>query len=326
MTSTGNQPATTAPPAPAPVQKQFALVPKIINGGIAGIIGVSCVFPLDLVKTRLQNQQVGPNGERMYKSMFDCFKKTYKAEGYFGMYRGSAVNILLITPEKAIKLAANDFFRHHLTTKTGELPVTRQMAAGGLAGLCQIIITTPMELLKIQMQDAGRVAAQAKLAGKTVPKTSATKIALDLLKEKGVMGLYKGIGATMLRDVSFSVVYFPLFATLNNLGPRKADGSGEAVFWCSFLSGCAAGSMAALVVNPFDVIKTRLQALKKAEGEVAFNGISDAIIKTFRNEGITAFFKGGLCRMIVIAPLFGIAQMVYFLGVAEALLGVNRAH
>lgn len=37
------------------------------------------------------------------------------------------------------------------------------MAAGGAAGFCQIIITTPMELLKIQMQDAGRVAAQAKL-------------------------------------------------------------------------------------------------------------------------------------------------------------------
>lgn len=68
------------------------LLPKIINGGIAGkkrqlhvfkcsrlisayldfilgIIGVSCVFPLDLVKTRLQNQQVGPNGEKMYKNM-----------------------------------------------------------------------------------------------------------------------------------------------------------------------------------------------------------------------------------------------------------------
>ncbi|KOB69199.1 Uncharacterized protein OBRU01_17071 [Operophtera brumata] len=36
------------------------------------------------------------------------------------------------------------------------------MMAGGMAGACQIIITTPMELLKIQMQDAGRVAAQAK--------------------------------------------------------------------------------------------------------------------------------------------------------------------
>lgn len=36
------------------------------------------------------------------------------------------------------------------------------MVAGGLAGLFQIIVTTPMELLKIQLQDAGRVAMQAK--------------------------------------------------------------------------------------------------------------------------------------------------------------------
>ena len=97
----------------------------------------------------------------MYSSMFDCFRKTYRAEGYFGMYRGSAVNILLITPEKAIKLAANDFFRYKLTLKDGKLPVHREMVAGGCAGLCQIVVTTPMELLKIQMQDAGRVASTA---------------------------------------------------------------------------------------------------------------------------------------------------------------------
>ncbi|GJQ70265.1 hypothetical protein Trydic_g22706 [Trypoxylus dichotomus] len=303
--------------------QQFALLPKIINGGIAGIIGVSCVFPLDLVKTRLQNQQIGPHGERMYTSMFDCFKKTYRAEGYFGMYRGSAVNILLITPEKAIKLAANDFFRFHLRTKQGALPMFRQMLAGGLAGFCQIIITTPMELLKIQMQDAGRVASQAKEAGRIVPKISATSLTIDLLKKHGIIGLYKGTAATMLRDVSFSVVYFPLFATLNDLGPRRNDGTGEAVFWCSFLSGCAAGSTAALVVNPFDVVKTRLQALTKGKGERSYTGILDAFINIMRYEGPRAFFKGGACRMIVIAPLFGIAQTVYFLGVAEFLLGIK---
>ncbi|XP_043582852.1 mitochondrial glutamate carrier 1-like isoform X1 [Bombus pyrosoma] len=304
------------------VPDQFKLLPKIINGGIAGIIGVSVVFPLDLVKTRLQNQVIGPSGERMYKSMFDCFKKTYNAEGYFGMYKGSGVNILLITPEKAIKLTANDTFRYYLSTGPGQkLPLEREMLAGGLAGACQIIVTTPMELLKIQMQDAGRVAAAAKEAGKVVPKVSALSLTKDLLRKRGILGLYQGTGATALRDVTFSIIYFPLFARLNDIGPKREDGS--SVFWCSFLSGCTAGSIAALSVNPFDVVKTRLQVIKKAPGEPTYDGVLDCITKTLKNEGPTAFFKGGACRMIVIAPLFGIAQTIYYLGVAECLLGLK---
>lgn len=303
---------------------EFPLVPKIINGGIAGIIGVTCVFPIDLVKTRLQNQQVGPQGQKMYSSMIDCFRKTYIREGFTGMYRGSAVNILLITPEKAIKLAANDFFRHHLSSGSGKLSLQREMIAGGSAGFCQIIVTTPMELLKIQLQDAGRVASK-NAGGGTVAAQSATSIALNLLRTRGIAGLYKGTAATMLRDVNFSIVYFPLFARLNALGPRKKDGSGEAVFWTSFLSGCVAGSTAAFTVNPFDVVKTRLQLLKKASGEMTYSGITDAFMKILKTEGIFAFFKGAGCRMIVIAPLFGIAQTVYYLGVAEWLLGKRRS-
>jgi solute carrier family 25 glutamate transporter 18/22 len=49
----------------------------------------------------------------------DCFRKSFRKEGFIGMYRGSAVNILLITPEKAIKLASNDFFRHKLSDQDG---------------------------------------------------------------------------------------------------------------------------------------------------------------------------------------------------------------
>uniref|UniRef100_A0A915I1P8 Mitochondrial glutamate carrier 1 n=1 Tax=Romanomermis culicivorax TaxID=13658 RepID=A0A915I1P8_ROMCU len=188
------------------------LLPKILNGGIAGIVGVTCVFPIDLVKTRLQNQQVGPNGERFYTGMLDCFRKSHAAGGFRGMYSGSAVNILLITPEKAIKLAANDFFRHHLSNKGGQLTIPREMIAGGSAGFCQIIVTTPMELLKIQLQDAGRTATKD-----VNKKLTATSLAIDLIKTKGLAGLYKGTGATMARDVTFSVVYFPLFANLNKL-------------------------------------------------------------------------------------------------------------
>ena len=43
-----------------------SLPAKLINGGIAGIVGVTCVFPIDLAKTRLQNQRPG---QQVYKSM-----------------------------------------------------------------------------------------------------------------------------------------------------------------------------------------------------------------------------------------------------------------
>ncbi len=42
-----------------------------------------------------------------------------------------------------------------------------------------------------------------------------------------------------------------------------------------------------------------------------------------REEGASAFFKGSLLRVMVIAPLFGIAQMVYYLGLAEAMMGLK---
>ncbi|KAF4094822.1 mitochondrial glutamate carrier 1 [Onychostoma macrolepis] len=303
--------------------KQISLPAKLINGGVAGLIGVTCVFPIDLAKTRLQNQQ---NGSRLYTSMSDCLIKTIRSEGYFGMYRGAAVNLTLVTPEKAIKLAANDFFRFHLSKDGQKLTLLREMLAGCGAGTCQVIITTPMEMLKIQLQDAGRIEAQRKLMPQAVTpggpvevkSPTAMQLTRQLLKEKGIAGLYKGLGATLLRDVPFSIIYFPLFANLNNLGKRGADG--PAPFYVSFISGCAAGSTAAVAVNPVDVIKTRLQSLTRGSQEDTYSGVSDCIRKILRNEGPGAFLKGAYCRALVIAPLFGIAQVVYFLGVGEFLL------
>ncbi|KAI7812286.1 putative mitochondrial glutamate carrier 1-like, partial [Triplophysa rosa] len=300
-----------------------SLPAKLINGGVAGLIGVTCVFPIDLAKTRLQNQQ---NGFRLYTSMSDCLIKTIRSEGYFGMYRGAAVNLTLVTPEKAIKLAANDFFRYHLSKDGQKLTLLREMLAGCGAGTCQVIVTTPMEMLKIQLQDAGRIAAQRKLLPQAVTpggpvevkSRTAMQLTRELLKEKGIAGLYKGLGATLLRDVPFSVIYFPLFANLNDLGKREADG--PAPFYVSFVSGCVAGSTAAVAVNPVDVIKTRLQSLTRGSQEDTYSGVTDCIRKILRNEGPSAFLKGAYCRALVIAPLFGIAQVVYFLGVGEYIL------
>lgn len=300
----------------------FSFLPKIINGGVAGIVGVTCVFPIDLVKTRLQNQQAG---SRMYSSFVDCAKKSYSAEGFFGMYRGSGVNLLLITPEKAIKLVGNDFFRYYLKPEGAPLTPIREMLAGAGAGTCQIIITTPMELLKIQLQDAGRTASVTSVepgaAGSVSapPRLSATQLAMNLLREKGIFGLYRGMTATFFRDVTFSAMYFPLFANFNLMGPRR-QGSSEAVAYWSFLSGCTAATIAAFTVTPLDVVKTRLQTIKHGKGETQFSGVGDCFTKTLRNEGVVALFKGAGCRVMVMAPLFGIAQMVYYLGVGETVV------
>uniref|UniRef100_A0AAY4CL36 Mitochondrial glutamate carrier 2 n=1 Tax=Denticeps clupeoides TaxID=299321 RepID=A0AAY4CL36_9TELE len=328
-------------------QQQISLPAKLINGGIAGIVGVTCVFPVDLAKTRLQNQR---GGQQVYRNMIDCLIKTVRSEGYFGMYRGAAVNLTLVTPEKAIKLAANDFFRHHLSKNEPRLTVLKEMLAGCGAGMCQVIITTPMEMLKIQLQDAGRLAAQQRklmvlptmklAAAGTVlscaysmgPPTaarraSAVQIAQELLRTQGVQGLYKGLGATLMRSDGHCWLLghpllgglLPLFAHLNRLG-QPSEGENAPFYWC-FVSGCAAGCAAAVAVNPCDVVKTRLQSLSKSTNEESYSGVVDCVRKILDREGPKALLKGASCRALVIAPLFGIAQVMYFIGVGEFLLG-----
>uniref|UniRef100_A0A3B3CS75 Mitochondrial glutamate carrier 2 n=1 Tax=Oryzias melastigma TaxID=30732 RepID=A0A3B3CS75_ORYME len=286
-----------------------SLPAKLINGGVAGLVGVTCVFPIDLAKTRLQNQQ----GIQVYKGMFDCLAKTV-------IYNHILIRVTNAAPEKAIKLAANDVFRQKLS-KDGRLPLWGEVLAGCGAGTCQVVVTTPMEMLKIQLQDAGRLAQSA-----PAQRPSATGITVQLLKTRGLAGLYRGAGATLMRDVPFSMIYFPLFANLNALGRdsagNQADTQAQAPFWQSFVAGCSAGSVAAVAVTPLDVIKTRLQTLQKGAGEDTYRGVVDCMRRIMEREGPSAFLKGATCRALVIAPLFGIAQVVYFLGVGETVLGI----
>lgn len=308
--------------------QDLSIAAKLINGGVAGLVGVTCVFPIDLAKTRLQNQ----HGKDMYKGMIDCLMKTARAEGFLGMYRGAAVNLTLVTPEKAIKLAANDFFRQLLMEDGMQRNLKMEMLAGCGAGVCQVVVTCPMEMLKIQLQDAGRLAAPPQGSAPapsssrsyttgsapTHKRPSATLLAWELLCTQGLAGLYKGLGATLLRDIPFSIIYFPMFANLNNLGVREL--TGKASFAHSFMSGCVAGSMAAVAVTPLDVLKTRIQTLKKGVGEDVYSGTVDCARKLWIQEGPSAFMKGAGCRALVIAPLFGIAQGVYFIGIGEHVL------
>lgn len=122
---------------------------NLLYGGIAGIIATTTVFPLDTVKTRLQNQRgvgVGSGKGGQYTGVIDCFRKIIRGEGARGLYRGLMPNLVGVTPEKAIKLSANDLFRalygqwyfgSEEEAKKHELPIWIGALAGGSAGFCQ---------------------------------------------------------------------------------------------------------------------------------------------------------------------------------------------
>ncbi len=53
---------------------------QITSGGTAGFIEICLMHPLDVVKTRIQFQNVKTG--IAYTSIADCFRKTVATEGY----------------------------------------------------------------------------------------------------------------------------------------------------------------------------------------------------------------------------------------------------
>lgn len=109
-------------------------------GSLAGAFGAFMVYPIDLVKTRLQNQRGARPGERLYKNSIDCFQKVIRNEGVLGLYSGVGPQLVGVAPEKAIKLTVNDMVRGAFKNKkTGEIWWGYEVLAGGSAGACQVV-------------------------------------------------------------------------------------------------------------------------------------------------------------------------------------------
>nr|AAI66365.1 slc25a12 protein [Xenopus tropicalis] len=264
-------------------------------GSIAGAVGATAVYPIDLVKTRMQNQRSSFVGELMYKNSFDCFKKVLRYEGFFGLYRGLLPQLVGVAPEKAIKLTVNDFVRDKFTQKDGSIPLLAEIMAGGCAGGSQVIFTNPLEIVKIRLQVAGEIS--------TGPKVSA----LTVLQDLGILGLYKGAKACFLRDIPFSAIYFPVYAHCKTL---LADEQGHIGALQLLTAGAIAGVPAASLVTPADVIKTRLQVAARA-GQTTYTGVIDCFRKILQEEGGRALWKGAGARVFCSSPQFGVTLVTY---------------
>jgi len=267
---------------------------NFVLGALAGATGSFAVYPIDLVKTRMQNQRIG---DHLYKNSLDCFTKVISKEGFLGLYRGVGLQLVGVAPEKAIKLTVNDLVRSILLNKDGSISLTSEVIAGSLAGMSQVIFTNPIEIIKIrlQIQGEGGFARQS---------------AFNIIRSLGFFGLYKGVSACLLRDIPFSMIYFPTYAHIKKDIFKEGENGKRLSAFELLLSGAGSGAVAAFLVTPADVIKTRLQVMAK-QNQTTYNGLTDAAIKITREEGFKALFKGGPARVCRSSPQFGVTLYIY---------------
>ncbi|MCJ1242875.1 mitochondrial aspartate-glutamate transporter agc1 [Trapelia coarctata] len=270
-------------------------------GSIAGAFGAFVVYPIDLVKTRMQNQRSARVGQMLYKNSIDCARKVIQNEGFKGLYSGVLPQLIGVAPEKAIKLTVNDIIRGHFSEKnTGKIWWPYELLAGGSAGACQVVFTNPLEIVKIRLQVQGEVAKTT-----DIPRRSA----MWIVKNLGLVGLYKGASACLLRDVPFSAIYFPTYNHLKRdffgEGPNKKLGVVQLL-----TAGAIAGMPAAYLTTPCDVIKTRLQ-VEARKGETKYTSLRHCARTVYQEEGFRAFFKGGPARILRSSPQFGFTLAAY---------------
>ncbi|KAK7206323.1 mitochondrial carrier domain-containing protein [Myxozyma melibiosi] len=272
-------------------------------GSVAGAFGATIVYPIDLVKTRMQNQRSSSKvpGQVLYKNSLDCFRKVIQREGVKGLYSGLGPQLIGVAPEKAIKLTVNDLARGMFTDEEGNISLKGEILSGASAGACQVVFTNPLEIVKIRLQIQGEVSKSVEGA----PRRSA----IWIVRHLGLLGLYKGATACLSRDVPFSAIYFPTYNHIKKdyfgEGPEKSLGTGQLL-----LAGAAAGMPAAYFTTPFDVIKTRLQAEARA-GQTHYKNIAHCASTILREEGFKAFFKGGPARIFRSSPQFGCTLAMY---------------
>ena len=195
--------------------KYYQTIYNFSCGIFAGCIGAFVVYPIDVIKTRMQNQL---SNNKLYLNGFDCCKKLWKIDGIIGFYRGLFIQLIGVGPEKAIKI----FAYKSIVNDSNKL---KDHIIGGLvAGTCQVFITCPYEMIKINMQMNNKIEYRR---------------------------LYTGIYPCFLRDIPFSGIYFPTYFYLK-----------ENLNYNIFLSGTLAGIPAAFLCTPADVVKTRMQTLR----------------------------------------------------------------
>lgn len=163
---------------------------------------------------------------------------------------------------------------------------------GATAGATESFIVVPFELIKIKLQD------------KTSKFNGMGEVTKHIIKQNGVLGLYKGLESTLWRHISWNAGYFGLIFQVRSLMPKPKTSTEKTLI--DMTSGAIGGTFGTMLNTPFDVVKSRIQA-----GSTRYKWTLPSLVTVAREEGFAALYKGFIPKVLRLGPGGGILLVVF---------------
>lgn len=163
------------------------------------------------------------------------------------------------------------------------------MVAASMGESMACLVRVPTEVVKAKMQTA------------QTPLSLVETVRLVLNETHGSVlssvtgGLYRGYGMTLMREIPFAAIQFPLYEKAKS---SWSEWQGYQVHpWQSAACGSLTGGFAAGVTTPLDVVKTRLMLGADKEG-IPYKSAVDVIQRAYGEQGGKVFLSGIQPRMM----------------------------
>mmetsp|Transcript_860 Transcript_860/g.1044 ORF Transcript_860/g.1044 Transcript_860/m.1044 type:complete len:330 (+) Transcript_860:85-1074(+) len=300
-------------------RKEADYLPTMLGSTVSGVLARFPFHPIDTCKSRLQTQLWLSENSRTHKIYYglpDAARTIWKREGLRGLYRGFGPTAFGSAPASCIYFTTYELSKDFLTRKVGgEGDAFHVHFLSGLtAETVSCVLWVPIDVVKERMQ-IQRVPDPKSVKPGSLYYKNGYQAITHIIKTEGLAGFYRGYGATLVSFGPFSGFYFLFYEKFKNFAKSIGGYSSEKdmPFWAFLLCGAGAGSGAALVTNPLDLVKLRLQiqrgqansnkggkttAKPLSISKVEYKNILDGLVKLYKYEGIAGFACGVQARML----------------------------
>nr|XP_043617742.1 calcium-dependent mitochondrial ATP-magnesium/phosphate carrier protein 2-like isoform X2 [Erigeron canadensis] len=180
---------------------------RLIAGGLAGAVAQTAIYPMDLVKTRLQTFV---SGHGRVPSLGKLSKDIWVQEGPRAFYRGIVPSLFGIIPYAGIDLAAyetlKDMSRSYiLEDKPGPLV---QLGCGTISGALGATFVYPLQVVRTRMQ--------AQTPGGSTAYKGMSDVFMKTYQKEGARGFYKGLLPNLLKVVPAASITYLVYEAMKN--------------------------------------------------------------------------------------------------------------